>query len=103
MNVGVAITGDPLVTKAAAGIVVVIVSGRPMIIDAIMPYASAIVAAWLPGTEGDGVAQVLFNNAYNFTGKLSHSWPRAYGDIPINWGDGGYDPLFELGWGLSYP
>ncbi len=81
-------------------VVVIIVSGRPMIIDSIMPYASAIVAAWLPGTEGGGVAEVIFNNTYNFTGKLSHSWPRAYGDIPINWGDGGYDPLFELGWGL---
>ena len=82
-------------------VVVIIVSGRPLIIDSIINYADAIIAAWLPGTEGSGVADVLFGD-YNFTGKLSVSWPRSNAQIPINVGDAGYDPLFEYGFGLSY-
>ena len=66
--------------------VVVLVSGRPLIIDSILGDADAIVAAWLPGTEGAGVADVLFGD-YAPTGKLSHSWPRSNAQIPINWGD----------------
>ena len=57
--------------------VVVLVSGRPLILDAILGDADAIVAAWLPGTEGAGVADVLFGD-YAPTGKLSHSWPRTH-------------------------
>jgi beta-glucosidase len=62
----------------AAGIpvVVVLLSGRPMILDKIIDKADAFVAAWLPGTEGDGVADVLFGD-YKPTGKLSFSWPRS--------------------------
>ena len=63
--------------------------------------ADAIVAAWLPGTEGAGVADVLFGD-YAPTGKLSHSWPRTMAQVPINWGDAGYDPLFAYGYGLTY-
>jgi hypothetical protein len=61
----------------------------------------AFVAAWLPGTEGQGIADVLFGD-YNFTGKLSHSWPRTMDQIPINSGDANYDPLFPYGFGLAY-
>ena len=91
----------------AAGLptVVVLLSGRPLILDAILPHADAILAAWLPGTEGDGVADVLFGK-YNPTGKLSHTWPRSMAQIPINAGPGGRKsqeaPLFEFGFGLSY-
>ncbi len=85
--------------------VVVLLSGRPMILDPILPNADAIVAAWLPGTEGDGVADVLFG-AYNPTGKLSHTWPRSMAQIPINVGPNGEKPkdapLFEYGFGLRY-
>jgi beta-glucosidase len=56
---------------------------------------------WLPGSEGDGVADVLFGN-YKPTGKLSHSWPRSGTQIPINKGDANYSPLFPFGFGLSY-
>jgi beta-glucosidase len=63
--------------------------------------ADAIVAAWLPGSEGQGVAEVLFGD-YAPTGKLPHSWPRSMRQIPINAGDAGYDPLFPYGFGLSY-
>jgi beta-glucosidase len=87
----------------AAGIpvVVVLVSGRPMILENVLDKADAVVAAWLPGTEGDGVADVLFG-AYKPTGKLSHSWPRSMAQIPINKGDAPYDPLFPYGYGLTY-
>ncbi|HVX66885.1 MAG TPA: glycoside hydrolase family 3 N-terminal domain-containing protein [Bryobacteraceae bacterium] len=82
----------------AAGIpvVVVLISGRPMILGDVLDKADALVAAWLPGTEGDGVADVLFG-AYKPTGKLSHSWPRSMAQIPDN-----KDPLFAFGYGLTY-
>lgn len=76
-----------------------------MIIEPILADADAIVAAWLPGTEGDGVADVLFGS-YNPTGKLSHTWPRSMEQIPINVGPNGEKPravpLFEYGFGLRY-
>jgi beta-glucosidase len=87
--------------KAGIPVVVVLVSGRPMMIDGVLDRADAFIAAWLPGTEGAGVADVLFGD-YNPTGKLSCSWPRSMAQIPINWGDKNYDPLFKYGYGLSY-
>ena len=85
--------------------VVVLISGRPMILEPILDVADAIVAAWLPGSEGDGVADVLFGK-YNPSGKLSHSWPKSMAQIPINVGPKGEkpkeSPLFEYGFGLSY-
>jgi beta-glucosidase len=58
-------------------------------------------AAWLPGTEGDGVADVLFGD-YPPTGKLSHSGPRSLDQANVNFGDRGYNPQFALGFGLNY-
>ena len=81
--------------------VVVLISGRPMIIDEVLDQADAFIAAWLPGTEGQGVADVLFGD-YKPTGKLSFSWPRSMDQIPINVGDKNYDPLFRFGYGLSF-
>jgi beta-glucosidase len=89
------------VRSAGVPTVVVLVSGRPLILGPILADASAIVAAWLPGTEGDGVADVLFGD-FAPTGKLSHSWPRTMAQIPLNWGDAAYDPLYPYGHGLSY-
>jgi beta-glucosidase len=92
---------------AGVPVVVVLVSGRPMLVDeAELSTWDAFVAAWLPGTEGDGVAEVLFGD-YDFTGKLPHSWPRTWTQIPINSPDGPYgstpyDPLFAYGYGLDY-
>jgi beta-glucosidase len=82
-------------------VVVVLLSGRPMIIDPVLQASAAFVAAWLPGTEGQGVADVLFGD-YKPTGKLPHSWPKTMKQIPINIGDKVYDPLFPYGFGLSY-
>jgi len=83
-------------TMKAAGIpvVVVLVSGRPLILGDVLGTASAVVAAWLPGTEGQGVADVLFGD-YKPTGKLSFTWPKAVGK-------GTVDPLFAYGYGLKY-
>jgi len=81
--------------------VVVLMSGRPMILDAILPLADAIVVAWLPGSEGAGVTDILFGDAHP-TGKLPVSWPKSMAQIPINFGDATYDPLYPYGFGLSY-
>ncbi len=82
-------------------IVVILISGRPMIVDSILNDCEALIAAWLPGTEGLGIADVLFGD-YAPTGKLSFSWPRSMAQIPINYGDANYQPLFEYGFGLTY-
>jgi beta-glucosidase len=82
--------------------VIVLVSGRPMIITNQIADANAFVAAWLPGTEGQGVAEVLFGD-YPFTGKLSFTWPSSMSQIPINVGDVSYDPLFPFGYGIVSP
>ena len=87
--------------KAGVPVVVVLVTGRPMILEPVLAGARAIVAAWLPGTEGHGVADVLFGD-YKPTGKLSYSWPRSMAQVPINVGDPRYDPLFPFGFGLTY-
>lgn len=87
--------------QAGIPVVVVLISGRPMIINEALDQCDAFVAAWLPGTEGMGVADVLVGN-YRPTGKLSFTWPRSMDQIPINVGDAKYDPLFKYGFGLTY-
>ena len=81
--------------------VAVLVSGRPLVITGQLAHWNALVVAWLPGTEGGGVADVLFGEATP-TGKLPHSWPRSAEQVPINIGDADYDPLFPYGFGLGY-
>ncbi len=87
--------------NAGIPLVLVLVSGRPLIIEPVMGAFDAVLAAWLPGTEGQGVADVLFGD-HGPTGKLSHSWPRDMSQIPVNIGDPDGDPLFPYGHGLSY-
>jgi beta-glucosidase len=89
------------VKKAGIPVVVVIVSGRPLILGDVADTADAIVAAWLPGSEGQGVADVLFGEHYP-SGKLSFTWPRTMAQIPINVGDKPYDPLYAYDFGLTY-
>lgn len=87
-------------------IVVVLVSGRPLVTTKQINQSDAFIAAWLPGSEGDGIAEVLFGD-YNFTGKLPHSWPKSIDDYSGKYGpnywDINYSPLFEYGFGLQYP
>lgn len=90
--------------KAGIPVVVILFSGRPLILEPILNDADALVAAWLPGSEGDGIADVLFGK-YSPTGKLSVTWPRSMAQIPINVGVDGTKPqgaLFDYGFGLTY-
>lgn len=87
--------------KTGKPIVLILISGRPMIITPYLEHVDAVLAAWLPGTEGSGVADLLFGDV-SPTAKLSFSWPRDMSQIPINYGDKTYDPLFPLGYGLTY-
>jgi beta-glucosidase len=87
--------------------IAVFLSGRPLWVNPEINAADAFVAAWLPGSEGGGVADVLVAGAdgrarHDFSGRLSFSWPRTAGQTPQNRGDAGYDPLFPFGFGLTY-
>jgi beta-glucosidase len=79
-------------------VIAVIVSGRPLVIDEILGDADAIVAAWWPGTEGDGIADVLLGS-HKATGKLSFTWPSG-GSTSFRRGDSGYRVLYPFGHGL---
>jgi len=88
-------------------VVAVFLSGRPLWTNPELNAADAFVAAWLPGSEGGGVADVLVAGAdgkprQDFTGRLSYSWPKSAGQTPLNVGQAGYDPQFAYGYGLTY-
>ncbi|OIJ67991.1 glycoside hydrolase family 3 protein [Streptomyces mangrovisoli] len=85
---------------AAMKCAVLIVSGRPQLIGDRLGEIDSLVASWLPGTEGDGVADVLYGKRA-FTGQLPVTWPRSESQLPINVGDASYDPQFPYGWGLT--
>ena len=98
---------------AGAKVILVIMSGRPLVIEdpSVVEQCSAIVEAWLPGSRGIGVADVLFGDV-DFSGKLPHTWPRTFEQIPVNVNqqsdEPGYDAastdvLYPYGYGLSYP
>ncbi|MBB5869643.1 beta-glucosidase [Allocatelliglobosispora scoriae] len=87
------------VCAAISTCVVLVVSGRPQLVTDQLGSIDALVASWLPGSEGAGVADVLFGKK-PFTGRLSVSWPRSADQVPINVGDADYQPLFPFGWGL---
>jgi len=100
---------DTLRELQAAGIPVVSVflSGRPLWVNPELNASNAFLAAWLPGTEGGGVADVLFAAAdgsvrHDFKGKLSFSWPKSADQVVLNRGGQDYDPLFAYGFGLTY-
>lgn len=85
--------------------VVVLLSGRPLVTTKEIDQSDAFVAAWLPGSEGDGVAEVLFGD-HDFKGKLPHSWPKSIDDYKSKYGpnfwDDSIEPLFPFGFGLQY-
>lgn len=88
-------------------VVTVFLSGRPLWTNKELNASDAFVAAWLPGSEGQGVADVLFSDIqgkarYDFQGKLSFSWPKYDHQFVLNKGDANYDPLFAYGYGLTY-
>ena len=91
-------------------VILVMLTGRPMLLTSPATSCQAIVEAWLPGSEGGGVADVLYGGTYNFTGTLTHTWPATAAQIPINAGPvysdeqhgTGGTPMFAYGFGLKY-
>jgi beta-glucosidase len=87
-------------------VVTILITGRPNALGTIPNNSAALVAAWLPGTEGEGVSDVLFGD-YKFSGKLSVTWPASNSQDPINTGNmgdntgSGGNPLFAYGFGLT--
>jgi beta-glucosidase len=88
------------VKAAGVPVVAVLYSGRPLILGDTLDEADAFLAAWLPGTEGAGIADVLFGD-YKPTGKLSFAWPGSMDQVAVHGGPN-YQPLFPYGFGLSY-
>ena len=88
-------------------VISIFVTGRPLWVNKELNASNAFVAAWLPGSEGGGIADVIFKAEngeinHDFTGKLSFSWPKTTNQLILNRGDENYDPLFAYGFGLSY-
>ena len=88
-------------------VVSIFLSGRPLWVNKELNASDAFVAAWLPGSEGAGVADVIFKTGagatnYDFSGKLSFSWPNSSDQFVLNRNDPDYDPLFAYGFGLTY-
>ena len=98
---------DLAVLQAVAGqgkpVITVFVAGRPLYVNDLLNLSDVFVAAWLPGTEGRGVADLLVAGGqhHGFTGKLSFSWPGSACQASLNVGDAGYAPLFAYGYGLT--
>ena len=82
-------------------VVVILISGRPIMITDQLNKIDALIAVWLPGTEGQGITDVIFGD-YTPTGKLSYTWPASISQIPINDIDGSKGALFPYGYGLTY-
>lgn len=102
LNLTMAEPGPNVIEKVCRKVkcVVLVVSGRPLVMEPYVSSIDALVAAWLPGTEGQGIADVLFGD-YGFTGKLPHTWFRTVDQLPMNVGDPHYDPLYAFGYGLT--
>ena len=102
LNLTISDPGPKTINNVCEGVqcVVVLVSGRPVVIQPYLDKIEALVAAWLPGTEGQGVADVLFGD-YGFTGNLPRTWFKTVDQLPMNVGDPHYDPLFPFGFGLT--
>jgi beta-glucosidase len=89
------------VRRSGVPTVVIVVSGRPLVVTDRLAGWRALVAAWLPGSEGEGVADVLFGDAAP-TGRLPITWPRSAAQVPLHQGAASYDPLFPYGFGLGF-
>ncbi|KAG6544037.1 hypothetical protein Mapa_014560 [Marchantia paleacea] len=85
---------------SAVKCLVILISGRPLVVEPYLPLMEAFVAAWLPGTEGNGVTDVIFGD-YDFVGSLSRTWFKSADQLPMNFGDPIYDPLFRFAFGLG--
>ncbi|KAK4793240.1 hypothetical protein SAY86_023675 [Trapa natans] len=101
-NLTIPLSGTATIMNVCGSVkcVVIVISGRPVVLQPYVLLVDAFVAAWLPGSEGQGVADVLFGD-YGFTGKLPRTWFKTADQLPMNVGDTHYDPLFPFGFGLT--
>ncbi|KAL0554748.1 hypothetical protein IC582_008676 [Cucumis melo] len=102
LNLTIPDPGSSTITNVCGVVkcVVIVISGRPVVLQPYISSIDALVAAWLPGTEGKGISDVLFGD-YGFSGKLSRTWFKTVDQLPMNVGDAHYDPLFPFGFGLT--
>jgi hypothetical protein len=102
LNLTIPGTGPSVIQSVCKSVkcVVVLISGRPLVVEPYIDTMDAFVAAWLPGSEGQGVADALFGD-YGFSGKLARTWFKSVDQLPMNVGDKHYDPLFPFGFGLT--
>lgn len=84
--------------KNSQKVILLIIAGRPLIIESVLKDADAVVMAWLPGTEGEGISDVL-SGKYPFSGTLPLAWPKSMAQIEAK---DTKDPLFPRGFGLKY-
>lgn len=97
------LNGADIISSVADKIpsLVILISGRPLVLEPwLLEKIDALVAAWLPGTEGDGIADVIFGD-HDFEGQLPVTWFKRVEQLPVNAGDNSYDPLYPLGFGLA--
>ena len=100
-DLSIPFNGSDLITRVASVIptLVIVISGRPLVIEPqVLEKVDALVAAWLPGSEGRGVTDCLFGD-HDFVGTLPVTWFRSVDQLPINVGADNYDPLFHVGYG----
>eukprot|EP00252_Welwitschia_mirabilis_P010826 TRINITY_DN2439_c0_g1_i1.p1 TRINITY_DN2439_c0_g1~~TRINITY_DN2439_c0_g1_i1.p1 ORF type:complete len:437 (+),score=69.95 TRINITY_DN2439_c0_g1_i1:1015-2325(+) len=97
---GIDVINNVCGNKDAVPCLVVMISGRPLVLEPFLHKIDAFVAAWLPGTEGHGVTDVIFGD-FDFQGRLPRTWFRRTDQLPLNVGDKDYDPLFPYGFGLT--
>ncbi|XP_027187500.1 uncharacterized protein [Cicer arietinum] len=102
LNLTISSHGYDTINNVCAGMkwVVVLITGRPVVIQPYLDKIEGLVAAWLPRSEGHGVTDVLLGD-YGFSGKLSRTWFKSVDQLPMNVGDSHYDPLFPFGFGLT--
>lgn len=86
--------------KMGLPVITILISGRPMIINTELHNSDALLAAWLPGTEGDGIAEIIFGDHIP-SGVLPVTWQKSMEQIPQNYGDENYDPLYPYGFGIT--
>ncbi|XP_058732916.1 uncharacterized protein LOC131604497 [Vicia villosa] len=102
LNLTISSNGAETINNVCGGVkcVVVLITGRPVVMLPYVDIIEGLVAAWLPESEGYGVTDVLFGD-YGFSGKLARTWFKSVDQLPMNVGDSHYDPLFPFEFGLT--